>query len=163
PELASSRVVPEALTGHGRRLRVEELVERNDGEAGDDVLRRAAGEHPEAAEPALADLPQELEAGASVFHDHCGRTRAESSRDCSLPTSRDGVASASRAPSSESARAAGGSPSSSASDRSNARSRSPARRAASRSSSRLRAASDAAAAASTAARSSAEASLSSTG
>ena len=84
PQIAARRVVAEPLGRHGRDPRVEQRLERDDGELVDEVLRPAAGEDRQAAETGLARPLQQLEPCGRIRGEDRRRARAERGSDCPL-------------------------------------------------------------------------------
>src|SRR5207253_10965534 len=77
PELTPRRVVPDALAGHSRHRRAQQLLERNNGQSGDDLLRVLSDEDDEAAKPRRADVLDQLEPTLGRRRENRRRTMAE--------------------------------------------------------------------------------------
>ncbi len=84
PELAATRVVPEALGRDRRCGDVQQRVDGDDRILGDDLLRRSAGEDGQAAESGRARPLEEREPDGGVVREHGRRASAQCSSDRSL-------------------------------------------------------------------------------
>src|SRR5581483_1617280 len=76
PELAALRIPADAVLGHGRHARGEQLRARDDRQV-DEVARVAADEHEHGAEAGGARLVDELEAALRVLREHGRGAMAE--------------------------------------------------------------------------------------
>ena len=89
PEVAPGRVVAEALGRDRRHGRVEQRLERDDGELVDELLHLCVREHGEAPEARLARSLQQLEPGGGIGGENRRRSRPERRGDRTLGARRD--------------------------------------------------------------------------
>ena len=81
PELAALGVETDALARHGRNRRLQQLLERNDREPGDELLGVPVDEDDKAAEPRRSRVLDQLEPPRGRLRDDRRRSMAECRRD----------------------------------------------------------------------------------